>query len=112
MWIKAYNFETLLCYVFKRLSFSSRVRVMGHWDWYADDIPPGSRMRVTFYPERMAKKDIRQIDDLNGTGIFQIDLFKKKRGITVRFSSSPCSSALTIATFRIELNTRIYQHIL
>lgn len=81
--MKAYNFETLLNYVFKRLSFSSRVRVMGHWDWYADDIPPGSRMRVTFYLERMAKKDIRQIDDLNGTELLE--------GITLETAAAPIS---------------------
>lgn len=28
-------------------------------------------MRVTFYLERMAKKDIRQIDDLNGTELLE-----------------------------------------
>ncbi len=90
--MKAYNFETLLNYVFKRLSFSSRVRVMGHWDWYADDIPPGSRMRVTFYLERnVHTMDLETYEkflageldyfdeNLKNTGITLYDAFHRKR---------------------------------
>lgn len=69
--MKKYSLETLLDYLFKDLLFSSRVLVMGDWTWETKDIQPGSRHTITFYLERLTKKDIRQIEKLNGTNLLE-----------------------------------------
>lgn len=69
--MKRYNFDTLLKYLFSDLTFSSRVLVHGDWTWREKDFERGSHRKVFFYLERMAKKDIRQIEKLNNTELLE-----------------------------------------
>lgn len=92
-----HSLTTLLDYVFKDLAFFSRVFVLGHWTWQDTRFEPGSTVGVTFYLERMAKKDIRQVEKLNGVQLLE--------GITLATDAQPVS--LYKETYKQELDRGI-----
>lgn len=65
--MKVYSLDNLVAFVIRDLTFSSRVLIMGNWEWEANDVAPGTPIKVYFFLERLAKKDIRQIEKLNNT---------------------------------------------
>lgn len=69
--MKTYSLETLLNYLFLDLEFSSRILVLGGFEYWEDAVEPNTRVKIFFYLERMVKKDIARIGKFNNTVLLE-----------------------------------------